>query len=200
MINQPVSFWVFSMSVYVLFMDYNFDIGHSLLADVWDLNLKSQQLHRFWTGSVCQSVWGVHLWHWICLTGFNDALFSIPIPVWWYKPVLRVSESRLFMRSRTCHRRSHSGRDPTLTSSCLCVSRHQILDEIAEHGIRIYQLPDADSDEDEEFKEQTRVLKVRCAAQTCFPILFSMLPPLLSLTIPFCCRPAFPSLWSAPTN
>ena len=37
----------------------------------------------------------------------------------------------------------------------------QILDEIAEHGIRIYQLPDADSDEDEEFKEQTRVLKVR---------------------------------------
>lgn len=37
----------------------------------------------------------------------------------------------------------------------------QILDEISEHGIRIYQLPDADSDEDEEFKEQTRVLKVR---------------------------------------
>ncbi len=37
----------------------------------------------------------------------------------------------------------------------------QILDEINEHGIRIYQLPDADSDEDEEFKEQTRVLKVR---------------------------------------
>ncbi|TNN26646.1 Septin-2 [Liparis tanakae] len=35
----------------------------------------------------------------------------------------------------------------------------QILDEIAEQGIRIYQLPDADSDEDEEFKEQTRVLK-----------------------------------------
>ncbi|ROI64840.1 Septin-2 [Anabarilius grahami] len=35
----------------------------------------------------------------------------------------------------------------------------QILDEINEQGIRIYQLPDADSDEDEEFKEQTRVLK-----------------------------------------
>ena len=35
----------------------------------------------------------------------------------------------------------------------------QVLDEISEHGIRIYQLPDADSDEDEEFKEQTRVLK-----------------------------------------
>ncbi|CAG5924552.1 unnamed protein product [Menidia menidia] len=35
----------------------------------------------------------------------------------------------------------------------------QVLDEIAEHGIKIYQLPDADSDEDEEFKEQTRVLK-----------------------------------------
>ncbi|KAG8146301.1 hypothetical protein E2320_012662 [Naja naja] len=35
----------------------------------------------------------------------------------------------------------------------------KVLDEISEHGIRIYQLPDADSDEDEEFKEQTRVLK-----------------------------------------
>lgn len=42
----------------------------------------------------------------------------------------------------------------------------QILDEISEHGIRIYQLPDADSDEDEEFKEQTRVLKVRRMAST----------------------------------
>uniref|UniRef100_A0A8C6NVS1 Septin n=1 Tax=Nothobranchius furzeri TaxID=105023 RepID=A0A8C6NVS1_NOTFU len=37
--------------------------------------------------------------------------------------------------------------------------KRRILDEIAEHGIKIYQLPDADSDEDEEFKEQTRVLK-----------------------------------------
>lgn len=37
--------------------------------------------------------------------------------------------------------------------------KFQVLDEISEHGIRIYQLPDADSDEDEEFKEQTRVLK-----------------------------------------
>uniref|UniRef100_A0A674D0Q3 Zgc:63587 n=1 Tax=Salmo trutta TaxID=8032 RepID=A0A674D0Q3_SALTR len=37
--------------------------------------------------------------------------------------------------------------------------KKRILDEIAEHGIRIYQLPDADSDEDEEFKEQTRILK-----------------------------------------
>uniref|UniRef100_A0AAQ4NUI5 Zgc:63587 n=1 Tax=Gasterosteus aculeatus aculeatus TaxID=481459 RepID=A0AAQ4NUI5_GASAC len=31
--------------------------------------------------------------------------------------------------------------------------KRRILDEIAEQGIRIYQLPDADSDEDEEFKE-----------------------------------------------
>lgn len=39
-----------------------------------------------------------------------------------------------------------------------CVS--QILDEIEEHGIKIYHLPDAESDEDEDFKEQTRLLKV----------------------------------------
>lgn len=36
----------------------------------------------------------------------------------------------------------------------------QILDEIDEHGIKIYHLPDAESDEDEDFKEQTRILKV----------------------------------------
>lgn len=59
-------------------------------------------------------------------------------------------------------RRSQSGCDAA-ASPCvfLMFSTVQILDEIAEHGIKIYQLPDADSDEDEEFKEQTRVLKVR---------------------------------------
>nr|XP_032652054.1 septin-2-like [Chelonoidis abingdonii] len=36
----------------------------------------------------------------------------------------------------------------------------QILDEIEQHGIKIYHLPDAESDEDEDFKEQTRLLKV----------------------------------------
>uniref|UniRef100_A0A8C2NLB3 Septin-type G domain-containing protein n=1 Tax=Capra hircus TaxID=9925 RepID=A0A8C2NLB3_CAPHI len=35
----------------------------------------------------------------------------------------------------------------------------QILDEIEEHSIKIYHLPDAESDEDEDFKEQTRLLK-----------------------------------------
>ncbi|MCJ8740439.1 hypothetical protein PDJAM_G00058910 [Pangasius djambal] len=37
--------------------------------------------------------------------------------------------------------------------------KRRILDEIDEHGIKIYHLPDAESDEDEEFKEQTRILK-----------------------------------------
>ncbi|KAM7147082.1 septin-2-like [Macrochelys suwanniensis] len=36
----------------------------------------------------------------------------------------------------------------------------RILDEIEQHGIKIYHLPDAESDEDEDFKEQTRLLKV----------------------------------------
>lgn len=42
---------------------------------------------------------------------------------------------------------------------CLCCIA-KILDEIDEHGIKIYHLPDAESDEDEDFKEQTRILKV----------------------------------------
>lgn len=32
--------------------------------------------------------------------------------------------------------------------------------EIDEHGIRIYPLPDCDSDEDEDYKEQVKQLKV----------------------------------------
>merc|ERR1719495_2537937 len=37
--------------------------------------------------------------------------------------------------------------------------KKRILKEINENGIQIYQLPDADDDEDEDFKEQTRCLK-----------------------------------------
>ena len=81
----------------------------------------------------------------------------------------------------------------------------QILDEIAEHGIKIYQLPDADSDEDEEFKEQTRVLKVRnghtadvrrfCLIVTDAIIFLFILAPLnssLSLWYPY--SPRIPTL------
>lgn len=32
--------------------------------------------------------------------------------------------------------------------------KKKVLDEIAENGIRIYSLPECDSDEDEEYKEQ----------------------------------------------
>ncbi|EPQ05643.1 Septin-2 [Myotis brandtii] len=37
--------------------------------------------------------------------------------------------------------------------------KKRILDEIEEHNIKIYHLPDAESDEDEDFEEQTRLLK-----------------------------------------
>ncbi|KAA8587745.1 hypothetical protein FQN60_016607 [Etheostoma spectabile] len=37
--------------------------------------------------------------------------------------------------------------------------KRRVLDEIDEHGIKIYHLPDAESDEDEDFKEQTKILK-----------------------------------------
>lgn len=58
-------------------------------------------------------------------------------------------------------RRSQWGHDPFSWPCVSVLFTAKILDEIAEHGIKIYQLPDADSDEDEEFKEQTRILKVR---------------------------------------
>ena len=42
--------------------------------------------------------------------------------------------------------------------STLCVD--QVLNEIDEQGIKIYELPDCESDEDEEYVEQTKQLKV----------------------------------------
>lgn len=73
---------------------------------------------------------------------------------------LQGSKLQFSLCSGTC-RGSRWGHDPANSPRVSLVSTCQILDEIAEHGIKIYQLPDADSDEDEEFKEQTRVLKVR---------------------------------------
>lgn len=37
--------------------------------------------------------------------------------------------------------------------------KQRVLDEIGSHGIKIYPLPECDSDEDEEYKEQVRQLK-----------------------------------------
>ena len=48
----------------------------------------------------------------------------------------------------------------TLTISEVKRLKKRILQEIAENDIQIYHLPDADDDEDEDFKEETRVLKV----------------------------------------
>jgi len=51
----------------------------------------------------------------------------------------------------------------TLTVPEVRKLKKRILEEIAQSGIQIYQLPDADDDEDEDFKEQTRCLRVRCS-------------------------------------
>jgi len=55
----------------------------------------------------------------------------------------------------------------TLTKAEISRLKKRILDEIAKHNIKIYQLPDVEEDEEEDYKEQTRVLKV------CFSILYS---------------------------
>ncbi|MBZ3888065.1 Septin-2 [Sciurus carolinensis] len=61
--------------------------------------------------------------------------------------------------------------------------KKRILDEIEEHNIKIYHLPDAESDEDEDFKEQTRLLKASagCRAQ-CEQLLC---PVVSAASIPF---------------
>merc|ERR1712113_362351 len=47
----------------------------------------------------------------------------------------------------------------TLTRKEISRLKKRILDELAKHNIKIYQLPDVEEDEEEDYKEQTRVLK-----------------------------------------
>ncbi|MCL4131339.1 UNVERIFIED_CONTAM: hypothetical protein GTU68_021545 [Idotea baltica] len=47
----------------------------------------------------------------------------------------------------------------TLTKGEVAKLKKKVLDEIDEHGIHIYPLPDCDSDEEEDYKEQLRQLK-----------------------------------------
>ena len=46
----------------------------------------------------------------------------------------------------------------TLTKAEMERLKARLRTEIGEHGIRVYQLPDCDTDEDEEYKEQVRPL------------------------------------------
>lgn len=43
---------------------------------------------------------------------------------------------------------------------CVCALSFQLREEIDKYGIKIYQFLDCDSDEDEEFKQQDKELKV----------------------------------------
>ena len=48
----------------------------------------------------------------------------------------------------------------TLTKKEVNRLKKRILEEIGKHNIKIYQLPEVEEDEEEDYKEQTRVLKV----------------------------------------
>lgn len=49
---------------------------------------------------------------------------------------------------------------PPSITSLVWASSFQLREEIDKYGIKIYQFPDCDSDEDEEFKKQDKELKV----------------------------------------
>jgi septin 2 len=51
------------------------------------------------------------------------------------------------------------GKADTLTKKEILRLKKRTLDELAKHNIKIYQLPDVEEDEEEDYKEQTRVLK-----------------------------------------
>ena len=49
----------------------------------------------------------------------------------------------------------------TLTKAEINRLKKRVLEEIAKNSIKIYQLPEVEEDEEEDYKEQTRVLKVK---------------------------------------
>lgn len=51
------------------------------------------------------------------------------------------------------------GKADTLTTTEVQKLKSRILEDIESNGIQIYQFPDCDSDEDEDFKQQDRELK-----------------------------------------
>ena len=52
------------------------------------------------------------------------------------------------------------GKADMLTKPELMRLKSRVMDDVIKNGISIYNLPDADDDEDEAFKEQTNLLKV----------------------------------------
>ena len=48
----------------------------------------------------------------------------------------------------------------TLTKAEINRLKKRVLEEIGKNSIKIYQLPEVEEDEEEDYKEQTRVLKV----------------------------------------
>ena len=51
----------------------------------------------------------------------------------------------------------------------------QVLEQIADLGIEIYTLPECDEDEDEDYKEQCRQLKVSTAMQESLKVVLGQL-------------------------
>lgn len=78
----------------------------------------------------------------------------------------RVSPASFTARSPRCHA------CPLVTSVrvCFLCVRVQIREEIDKFGIKVYQLPECDSDEDEEFKQLDKELKVSVCTQI-YPLL-----------------------------
>ncbi|CAG0912440.1 unnamed protein product [Notodromas monacha] len=55
----------------------------------------------------------------------------------------------------------------TLTRKEVLALKTRVVEQIQEHGIRVYTIPDCDSDEDEEYKEQIRILKASVPFAVC---------------------------------
>lgn len=74
-------------------------------------------------------------------------------------------------RSHSKKKQKNTDAHTAVFLSLLCP---QIREEIEQYGIKIYQFPDCDSDEDEDFKQQDAELKVRPATPGVDP---SLPPP-----------------------
>ena len=118
----------------------------------------------------------------VCLTGFSNVIVQRQLPrycvlslfnfvIKWYKSWINEKLLNIFRLKpldvefmKALHNKVNIvpvlSKADTLTISEVKRLKQRILEEIASHDIQIYNLPDADDDEEEDFKEQTRSLKV----------------------------------------
>ena len=108
--------------------------------------------------SYCMLGWSVHLW--FCISKKSC--------VWWWLHTQFIFSLVHYVEIITCAVELLISRFCYLITEVSSCCWFQIIEEIDNNDIHIYEFPDCDSDEDEDFKQQDKELKVcECAGALC---------------------------------